>query len=263
MPTYSRPSLLDADLIEVSQHLLSKGITSSCGKDATAMLIVMDGTSGQLDTAMADFPNVGSWTPPPTPLDIFSASLNPDGTVPPPLVEDAVEIIVPEIVQTIEGPPGPQGIQGIKGDTGDTGANGVPGIQGPPGTNGTNGAQGIQGIQGPAGSQGIQGVPGPAGVPVYANLAGATALALAINDVVKVTPTATATLTSTVPAAGHQRAVILVQSNTTAKTMTFGTGFKPVGTLALGTTANRVFVVSFVSDGTFLYERSRTAAMVA
>lgn len=88
-------------------------------------------------------------------------------------------------------------------------------------------------------------------------------MALGTNDVVKVTPTATGTLTTTVPAAGKRCVVILVQSNTTAKTITFGSGFKPVGTLALGTTANRVFVVEWVSDGTNLYEAGRTAAMVA
>jgi hypothetical protein len=57
--------------------------------------------------------------------------------------------------------------------------------------------------------------------------------------------------------------VILLQSSGSQKTMTFGTGFKPTATLALGTTAARVFVVSWVSDGTNLYETSRTVAMVA
>jgi hypothetical protein len=81
--------------------------------------------------------------------------------------------------------------------------------------------------------------------------------------VVKATPTATGTFTTTVPVAGSERVVIVLQSNTTAKTMTFGTGFKPTATLVLGTTASRVFCVSFVSDGTSLYEAARTVAMVA
>ena len=34
-------------------------------------------------------------------------------------------------------------------------------------------------------------------------------------------------------------------------------------TLATGTTASRVFAISFISDGTNLYETSRTVAMVA
>ena len=56
--------------------------------------------------------------------------------------------------------------------------------------------------------------------------------------------------------------MIVTQTNTTAKTMTFGSGFKPAATLVLGTTANRQFSVEFVSDGTNLIETSRTAAIV-
>ena len=97
---------------------------------------------------------------------------------------------------------------------------------------------------------------------MFANLGAALALALATNDYVKVTPSATGTFTTTVPAAGHRRTVTVVQPNTTAKTMTFGSGFKPVGTLVLGTTASRQFSVEFVSDGTSLIETSRTAAIV-
>ncbi len=102
-----------------------------------------------------------------------------------------------------------------------------------------------------------------AGADVYADLGATLALAFNANDVVKSTPTATGTYTSVVPTAGKRVNVIILQSNTTAKTMTFGTGFKPTATLVLGTTASRVFVVSFVSDGTSLYEVSRTIAMVA
>lgn len=114
------------------------------------------------------------------------------------------------------------------------------------------------------GDKGPTGDAGPAGqapTPVYAALGTATALALATNEVVKVTPSATGTLTTTVPAAGLRRTVIVVQTNTSAKTMTFGTGFKPAATLVLGTTANRQFSVEFVSDGTNLIETSRTAAI--
>ena len=156
-----------------------------------------------------------------------------------------------------QGPQGPQGAtgaQGVKGDTGNTGAQGIQGLTGATGSAGATGAQGPQGIQGPAGT---------APAPVYADLGTGSALALATNDAVKVSPSATGTLTTTVPAAGHRRTVILLQASTTAKTITFGSGFKPTGTLALGTTANRVFVVNFVSDGTNLYEAGRTAAMVA
>jgi hypothetical protein len=99
---------------------------------------------------------------------------------------------------------------------------------------------------------------------VYAVLAdGATAMALGTNDTVKVTPTANATYTTTVPAAGSFRTILVLTSGTTSRTITFGSGFKPVGTLATGTTSGRVFAISFRSDGTNLYETGRTAAMVA
>ena len=88
-------------------------------------------------------------------------------------------------------------------------------------------------------------------------------MGFASNTTVKLAPSGTATLTTTVPAAGSVRYLILLQSNASAKTITFGTGFKPTATLALGTTSSRVFVLTFISDGTNLYEAARTVAMVA
>jgi hypothetical protein len=88
-------------------------------------------------------------------------------------------------------------------------------------------------------------------------------MAFGTNTSVKVTPTATATYTSTVPAAGTHCHMTILTSGTTSFTLTFGTGFKPVSTLATGTVAARVFVLSWISDGTNLYEVSRTVAMVA
>lgn len=90
---------------------------------------------------------------------------------------------------------------------------------------------------------------------------GTTAMALATHVNVKTSPSATATLTTTVPAAGVRCSLVLVQTATTAKTITFGTGFKPQTTLALGTTANRQFVVNWISDGVSLIETGRTAAI--
>ena len=78
-----------------------------------------------------------------------------------------------------------------------------------------------------------------------------------------VSPTSNTTYTSTVPAAGRFRKVIVRQTTATSRTLTFGSGFKPVGTLATGTTTGRIFVVSFVSDGTNLIESGRTAAIPA
>lgn len=89
----------------------------------------------------------------------------------------------------------------------------------------------------------------------------ATALALATNDTAKLTPSANRTYTSTVPTAGQRATVIILTSGTSSYTLTFGTGFKTTGTLATGTVDAKVFVISFVSDGTSLIETSRTTAM--
>lgn len=166
--------------------------------------------------------------------------------------------------QGIPGASGSTGAQGPKGDTGNTGATGsqgatgAQGIQGPPGTNGTNGAAGSQGIQG------IQGVAGTNWTPVHTNLANDTlAMALGTNTSVRLTVTANRTLTTTVPVAGRTCVVLILTSGVTSFTITFGTGFKPTGTLATGTVTARVFALSFISDGTNLYETGRTIAMVA
>lgn len=99
---------------------------------------------------------------------------------------------------------------------------------------------------------------------VYTALANGTlAMALGTNTVVKVTPTGNSTFTTTIPAAGTMCKIIILTSGVSSFTITFGTGFKPTATLATGTTTSRVFVVSWVSDGTNLYETGRTAAMVA
>lgn len=100
--------------------------------------------------------------------------------------------------------------------------------------------------------------------PVHTTLAnGTTAMALGTNKSVKVTPTITATFTTTVPPAGTLAYVIILTSGTSSFTITFGSGFKPTGTLATGTVTARVFVISWLSDGTNLYEISRTVAMAA
>jgi len=87
--------------------------------------------------------------------------------------------------------------------------------------------------------------------------------ALATNINTRITVTAARTLTTTVPAAGVRCSVMVLTSGTSSFVITFGSGFKPVGTLATGTTTARVFVVNFISNGTNLYETGRTAAMVA
>ena len=95
-------------------------------------------------------------------------------------------------------------------------------------------------------------------------LAGAgTACGFLYNRYVTHTPTGSHTLTSTVPRAGEQRVLKILTLGTTTYTMTFGGGFKTTGTLATGTTTARIFIVSFVSDGTNLIECARTVAIVA
>jgi hypothetical protein len=157
------------------------------------------------------------------------------------------------------GDPGPEGPQGPPGETGPVGPQGIPGIQGPAGF---DGADGLDGEPGP---QGIQGPTGPSGgAAVYALLPNDTlAQNFAVNTCTKLTVTANRTLTTTVPAAGNMRTLIILTSGTTSRTITFGTGFKPVGTLATGTASGRVFVIHFISDGVNLYEAGRTTAMVA
>lgn len=171
-------------------------------------------------------------------------------------------------VQGPAGPTGTTGAAGPQGTAGATGATGPAGAAGPKGDKGDTGAQGIQGATGatgPTGNTGSTGPQGPVGpLGVYAALANdTTAMAFGTNTCVKLTVTANRTLTTTVPAAGTEVRIIVLTSGISSFTITFGTGFKPTGTLATGTTSARVFVVSFVSDGTNLYEVSRTVAMVA
>lgn len=122
---------------------------------------------------------------------------------------------------------------------------------------------GPQGATGSTGSAGPQGSPGN-NAPSYGALAnGTTAMAFGTAATRKVTPTAGATFTTTVPAAGTVCHLLILTSGTVSYTITFGTGFKSTGTLATGTTSARVFVIHWISDGTNLYEAGRTAAMVA
>ena len=66
------------------------------------------------------------------------------------------------------------------------------------------------------------------------------------------------TLTTTVPTAGTTATLIIVQTGVTSRTITFGTGFKPVGTLATGTVADRQFTIQWVSDGINFIQASPT-----
>jgi hypothetical protein len=199
----------------------------------------------------------------------------------------------PRGLQGLPGSDGAQGLQGLKGDKGETGSQGiqgVPGVSGTPGAKGDTGNAGPKGIPGTPGTQGIQGIQGIQGNPgttdytqlqnipstfapsahthSYQRLGFVTlsndTLAQALNTNINtmLTVTANRTLTTTVMPAGEVGTVILLTSGTVSYTVTFGSGFKPVGTLATGTVTARKFRVSFMSDGVNMVEMARTAAMV-
>lgn len=92
----------------------------------------------------------------------------------------------------------------------------------------------------------------------YSSTPGATDMGFNTNNVVKKTPTATATYTTTVPPAGTVCNLIISTSGTTSYTITFGTGFSATATLATGTVSGKLYTVNFVSDGTSLIETGRT-----
>lgn len=95
----------------------------------------------------------------------------------------------------------------------------------------------------------------------YSMQPGYTACDFGTTYAVQISPNSTRTMTTTVPRAGERRSFIVLTSGTTSYTLTFGTGFKTTGTLVTGTTSARRFIISFVSDGTYLIEASRTVAI--
>ena len=92
--------------------------------------------------------------------------------------------------------------------------------------------------------------------------AGATpTLNCALGDVFTLTPGETETISASNLTAGQRISLVITTSGATSYTLTFGTNFKSTGTLATGVTTGKIFVVSFVSDGTNLSEVARTTAM--
>ena len=96
---------------------------------------------------------------------------------------------------------------------------------------------------------------------VNALAAGSLALGFATKGVATVTPNATGSFSSPVPAAGTRCTLIVTTSGTTSFTMTFGANFLTTGALTTGTVTAKVFVLEFISNGTVLVESSRTVAM--
>lgn len=83
------------------------------------------------------------------------------------------------------------------------------------------------------------------------------------SSVFKLTPAHTATINAVIAGGvpGRSYTFVVTTSGTTSYTLTFGTAFKTTATLATGTTTAKVFVLTFVFDGTNFNEVSRTAAM--
>ena len=72
-------------------------------------------------------------------------------------------------------------------------------------------------------------------------------------------PNAATINASVVGTAGQHIWVLIINDATSGKTITFGTNFKPNGTLT--GTVNKAAVVQFVSDGTTWYEVARTTGL--
>lgn len=81
------------------------------------------------------------------------------------------------------------------------------------------------------------------------------------SSVITVTPAGNCTFNATGGVTGQMVTFIITTSGTTSFTLTFGTNFRKVGTLATGTVAARFFAVTFrCINGTIWQEISRTAA---
>lgn len=82
------------------------------------------------------------------------------------------------------------------------------------------------------------------------------------DKVYTITPTGACTFNGSGGKAGARCTFVVTTSGTSSFTLTWGTNFKVVGTLATGTVTAKVFAVSFVcKDGTLWVETGRTVAM--
>lgn len=85
----------------------------------------------------------------------------------------------------------------------------------------------------------------------------------ASQDLATLTPAENETIAATTTGAviGKTYRIKVTTSGTDSFTLTFGSNFKTTGTLATGTDTGKVFVISFVFDGTNFVEAGRTTAM--
>jgi hypothetical protein len=86
-------------------------------------------------------------------------------------------------------------------------------------------------------------------------------VAFGSNNLYTLTPNISQTLNATGGIAGGYYSFIFTTSGTTSYTLTFGTNFKTAGTLSTGIVSGKVYVITFICDGTTFYEVSRTVAM--
>ena len=76
----------------------------------------------------------------------------------------------------------------------------------------------------------------------------------------EVSPTVSITFNAASVPDGAELKFIL-NSNGGSQTMTFGTNFKPSGTLSMGSVGGKTFTVSFYSDGTHFFETARSGPL--
>jgi hypothetical protein len=82
------------------------------------------------------------------------------------------------------------------------------------------------------------------------------------SDTYTWTPGASQTINNSGGASfGKRLTMVINTSGTSSFTLTFGSFFKSMGTLATGTVSGKVFVIQFIGDGTNFNEVSRTTAM--
>lgn len=89
----------------------------------------------------------------------------------------------------------------------------------------------------------------------------ATSLSFGSYTTIKNTVSSSITVTTSVPSAGIGCHLLVYTSGSTSRTITFSTGFKATGTLSTGTTSGKMFVIHWISDGTYLWESGRTTAI--
>lgn len=121
----------------------------------------------------------------------------------------------------------------------------------------------IGNLKGPAGTPGASSFATGGNVGANACPAATGAMTVPMDASVKtITPSGNCTFNASGGVAGQLVTFVVTTSGTTSRTLTWGTNFKTVGTLATGTVTARTFCVTFrCTNGTQWVEISRTAAM--